>query len=320
MTTPRADRIGIGLAALGRPAYLTAGRDRDLGSARSVAEMRSRTAEVLDASYAGGIRYIDVARSYGRAEEFAADWLDSRPDVTDVEVASKWGYRYVGDWHLDADVHEVKDHTLQAFNTQLGETRAVLGDRLTLYQVHSVTEESPVLTDVQLQRALGGLRDDGIRLGLSTSGPRQANVIRAAIDIQVGGAPVFSSVQSTWNLLEPSAGDALSEARGAGMAVVVKECFANGRLAPGSSDSVEVRRAARLADQLGVGLDQLAIAAAVHQQWASRVLSGAATVAQVESHLAGARLALPSQVMDELSTLREDPDEYWAQRSRRLWS
>ncbi|MGY4652595.1 aldo/keto reductase [Mycobacterium sp. URHB0021] len=320
MTTPPADRMGIGLAALGRPAYLTAGRDRDLGSARSVAEMRSRTAEVLDESYAGGIRYIDVARSYGRAEEFAAAWLDSRPDVTDVEVASKWGYRYVGDWHLEADVHEVKDHTLQAFKTQLGETRAFLGDRLTLYQVHSVTEESPVLSDVQLQRALGDLRDDGIRLGLSTSGPRQANVIRAAIDIQVGGAPVFSSVQSTWNLLEPSAADALSEARGAGMAVVVKECFANGRLAPGSADSAGVRRAAQLADQLGVGLDQLAIAAAVHQQWASRVLSGAATVAQVESHLAGAGLALPPQVMDEVSTLREDPDEYWAQRSRRRWS
>src|ERR1700750_1907976 len=98
VTARRVDRIGLGLAALGRPAYLTSGRDRDVGAVRSVAEMRARTAEVLDAAYAGGIRYVDAARSYGRAEEFLADWLNSRPDVADVEVASKWGYRYVGDW------------------------------------------------------------------------------------------------------------------------------------------------------------------------------------------------------------------------------
>ena len=66
-------RIGLGLAALGRPAYLTDGRDQDLGSARSVEDMRARTADVLDAAYAGGVRYVDAARSYGRAEEFLAD-------------------------------------------------------------------------------------------------------------------------------------------------------------------------------------------------------------------------------------------------------
>src|SRR6476620_1702781 len=88
MNTRRAQRIGLGLAALGRPAYLTDGRDHDLGSARSVEDMRARTADVLDAAYAGGVRYLDAARSYGRAEEFLADWLSSRPDTTDVEVAS----------------------------------------------------------------------------------------------------------------------------------------------------------------------------------------------------------------------------------------
>ena len=46
-------------------------------------------AEVLDAAYAAGIRYIDAARSYGRAEEFLAAWLAARPDVTDVTIASK---------------------------------------------------------------------------------------------------------------------------------------------------------------------------------------------------------------------------------------
>ena len=110
MNTRREQRIGLGLAALGRPAYLTSGRDHDLGGARSVGDMRARTADVLDASYAGGVRYVDAARSYGRAEEFLADWLSSRPDATDVEVASKWGYRYVGDWRMNAKAHEVGTH------------------------------------------------------------------------------------------------------------------------------------------------------------------------------------------------------------------
>src|SRR6478609_712426 len=68
------ERLGIGLAAAGRPAYITAGRVTDLGAERDVATFRDRTFAVLDAAYAAGIRYIDAARSYGRAEEFLAAW------------------------------------------------------------------------------------------------------------------------------------------------------------------------------------------------------------------------------------------------------
>ena len=192
MTVRRANRMGIGTAALGRPAYITAGRDRDVGAARSVEEMRARTVDVLNAAYAGGIRYIDAARSYGRAEEFLADWLTSRPTRhPDVVVASKWGYRYVGDWRMDSEVHEVKEHTLRAFTAQLRDTRALLGARLDVYQVHSVTEDSPVLRDTELQRALADLRDAGVRVGLSTSGPEQGRAIRSALEVDVNGAPLF---------------------------------------------------------------------------------------------------------------------------------
>jgi aryl-alcohol dehydrogenase-like predicted oxidoreductase len=317
----RVDRIGLGLAALGRPAYLTSGRDRDVGSARSVAEMRSRTMDVLDAAYAHGIRYVDTARSYGRAEEFLAEWLDSRPDSVAMEVASKWGYRYVGDWKLESAVHEVKDHTLAAFITQLRESRTLLGDRLGLYQVHSVTEDSPVLTDADLQNALADLRDEGLRLGVSTSGPRQASVIGAALELTVNGAPLFSSVQSTWNLLETSAAPALAEAKDAGFAVVLKEIFANGRLAPGMTDAdIGARKVARVAAEMNIGIDQLAIAAAVQQPWHPRVLSGAVTVPQLESHIAGAGIDLPIQVLDELPDVAEKPVDYWTARSHRPWA
>src|SRR6185437_6107039 len=138
-------RLGIGLAAVGRPAYITAGRQADLGGERDVEALRRRAYEVLDAAYAAGIRYVDAARSYGRAEEFLAGWLAAHPEAGDVEIGSKWGYRYVGDWRLDAEVHEVKDHSLAAFTEQLAQTRAWLGDRLSVYHVHSATLETGVL-------------------------------------------------------------------------------------------------------------------------------------------------------------------------------
>ena len=71
---PVVSRIGLGLAALGRPAYITSGREQDLPD-RGVTGLRTRTFSMLDAAYAAGVRYVDAARSYGRAEEFlAAGW------------------------------------------------------------------------------------------------------------------------------------------------------------------------------------------------------------------------------------------------------
>src|SRR6516225_11951904 len=85
---PVVSRVGLGLAALGRPAYITGGREDDLPD-RSVAGLRARSFSVLDAAYAAGVRYIDVARSYGRAEDFLAGRLAERGHP-DVVVGSKW--------------------------------------------------------------------------------------------------------------------------------------------------------------------------------------------------------------------------------------
>ena len=85
---PVVSRIGLGLAALGRPAYITSGREEALPD-RSVAGMRTRTFSMLDAAYAAGVRYVNAARSYGRAEEFLAGWLAERGHA-DVIAGSKW--------------------------------------------------------------------------------------------------------------------------------------------------------------------------------------------------------------------------------------
>src|SRR3712207_5810312 len=102
-------RIGLGLAALGRPGHLNLGHERDLGADRSVEALRRRTHEVLDAAFERGVRAFVAARSYGRGEEFLGEWLRSR-EPEGVTVSSKWGYVYTADWQVDADPPEVKHH------------------------------------------------------------------------------------------------------------------------------------------------------------------------------------------------------------------
>ncbi|MEA2637187.1 MAG: hypothetical protein QOE18_244, partial [Chloroflexota bacterium] len=74
-------RIGLGLAATGRPAYITTHRDADFGIDRSEDALRQRTWQLLDAAYAARVRYVDVARSYGSAEAFLSQWFASRGDM-----------------------------------------------------------------------------------------------------------------------------------------------------------------------------------------------------------------------------------------------
>jgi len=317
---PAVSRIGLGLAALGRPAYITSGRAEDLPD-RSVDALRERSFAVLDAAHAAGVRYFDAARSYGRAEEFLGGWLGARGHP-DAVCGSKWGYRYTGEWRLDAAKHEVKEHSLAMFTAQLAETRALLGPRLALYQVHSLTEDSPLLGDAALLDALGALRDTGVRVGLSTSGPDQAVTLRRAMDAQAGGRPVFSAAQVTWNLLETSVAAAAAEAAGAGWAILVKEGMANGRLAPGAGPGRDGPPAAlaRAAVQGGTSTDALAIAAALAQPWATVVLSGVVTPAQLAGNLAA--LAVPGEVVARVTELglAEPPPGYWATRSARAWA
>jgi aryl-alcohol dehydrogenase-like predicted oxidoreductase len=291
--------IGFGLAAVGRPGYITLGRDHDIGSDRSVEALERRSHEVLSAAYDAGIRYFDAARSYGFAERFLASWLRQRglpPDA--VTVGSKWGYTYVGDWQIDARVHEVKDHSLAALRRQIGESRALLGEFLDLYQIHSATLESGVLDDHAVLNELNTLRASRLTIGVSVSGPRQADVIRRALDVSVDGVNPFQSVQATWNLLEPSAGPALAEAHDAGWGVIIKEALANGRLAD---------------------RDQEAIAAALANPWVDVVLSGAVTEAQVRSNASALALRLSPDELAALPELAEPAQQYWKERSHLAW-
>lgn len=377
-----ATRIGLGLAALGRPGYINVGHAEDLRDVTAVDELRDRAFTVLDAAWEAGVRYFDAARSYGRAEDFLGAWLDSRgllattmrgesdplpPNAPPVEagrvdsgevmiaeaamaagalmaraapteppfsVGSKWGYTYTADWRVDAPVHEVKELTLATLQRQEGESLRLLGDNLGLYQIHSATVESGVLEDRAVLDELSRLRGQGFAIGLSVSGASQGETIMRALE--VGG---FDVVQATYNVLEVSAGPALRAAHEAGLGVIVKEGVANGRLTgrgrelgPGDStgaiaaagraltiEAARVKEHDSSAGRGAVGEDAVALAFVLAQPWVDVVLSGATTVAMLESNLAATRIAAWIE-LDRLAALAQPPEVYWAQRSSMPWN
>lgn len=318
--------LGLGLAAIGRPGYITLGRDRDLGDARTPDDLRRRCFVMLDAAHAAGVRYLDAARSYGRAEEFLGDWLRARgvaPGTT--TVGSKWGYRYTAGWTIEATVHEQKELSLARFETQLAESRALLGAWLDLYEIHSATLESGVLDDASVLRALCDARDAGAyrAVGLTLSGTSSAATLERALAARAGGRRVFDVVQATFNVLEPSLAPQLAAAHEAGLGVIVKEVHANGRLTatnPRPHDAALVARLGEVAAAAGLTVDQLAIAWALRHPFVQVVLSGAATPAQLTSHLRAVDRALDPAAARELAALAEPPDRYWTTRGNLPWS
>jgi aryl-alcohol dehydrogenase-like predicted oxidoreductase len=317
---PEVSRLGLGMAAIGRPAYIDIGHAEDFPDERTPEAMERRAHEVLDAALAAGITYLDAARSYGRAEAFLRSWLDARklaPRV--VVVGSKWGYRYVGGWQLFAERHEVKDHSVLALRAQLAESRALLGPHLALYQIHSATPESNVLDDPEVLDQLAALRDSGVRVGVTVSGPSQADTVRRALGVRRGGDPLFAAVQATWNVLERSCEEALREVHAAGRTVIVKEALANGRLTA-RGDAGRAGPLALLARDLHVSPDAVALAAALARPWADVVLLGAATAEQVRSNVRALEVKPGPALHARLGGLREDPGAYWARRAALPWT
>ena len=313
-------QLGLGLAALGRPGYLNLGHGADLGPDKGRDDLRDHTWAMLDAAWDAGLRVFDAARSYGRAEEFLGGWLRTRGHAPDtLTVGSKWGYTYVADWRSDAPVHEVKDHSLATLERQWPETLSALGRAPDLYLIHSATLDSGVLDDEQVLARLAELGTQGVRVGLSTSGPRQAETLRRALATRVNGAGPFRAVQATWNLLEPSAGAALAEAHAAGWTVVVKEGVANGRLsARGVTGQGDVPAPlAAEARRLDVTPDAVALAAALQQPWVNIVLSGASTAEQLRQNLRALHLEVD---LAALSTLAQPAETYWRERSALSWT
>lgn len=316
--------IGLGLAALGRPGYITLNHVDDLQGDYSIDSMQAHTFEVLDAAWENGVRYFDAARSYGRAEEFLGNWLRSREiSSNQVIVGSKWGYTYTADWQVEAEKHEVKEHSLSVLQRQWAETQNNLGEYLNLYQIHSATLATGVLENMYVLNELSRLKSEGIFIGLSLSGTNQAEVLEKALKVTIDGIRLFDTVQVTWNLLETSTSEILLKAHSEGMSVIVKEVVANGRLTmrnqlPEFASTASILQ--KQANRLNTTIDALAIAGVLAQPWATIVLSGAATIEHLQSNIKALAVNWDEEAASTLAEITQTPEEYWQDRGDLAWN
>ena len=313
-------RLGLGLAALGRPGYINLGHGHDLPEDKSPKAMQAHAFTVLDQAWSLGVRYFDMARSYGQAEAFFGQWLAQRGLARDaLLIASKWGYRYTANWQVDAEVHEVKSHQVDVLTQQWQQSQQALGWRPDLYQIHSATLTSGAFQTGVLDR-LARIRDQGVAIVLTTSGPQQAETLAKALTLKRGETPVFSAVQATYNLLEPSVAEALQQAHQQGWRVVVKESLANGRLTDRNLALAQNNPLQEIAEHKGCSMACLAMAAVLQQPWVSHVLSGATTIDQLKDNVQAVNVALTPQDLDRLAQLQQSPELYWKQRGALAWN
>ncbi|MEP4534057.1 MAG: aldo/keto reductase [Cyclobacteriaceae bacterium] len=312
-------KLGLGLAALGRPGYINLGHGEDLHHDYDEEKMEAQTHAMLDAAYANGVRYFDVAQSYGKAELFLASWL-KKHNHPDVVVGSKWGYYYTADWAVDAENHEIKEHTLARLNQQWPESKARLDPYLRIYQIHSATFESGVLENSEVLDRLGEIKAQGYAIGLSVSGESQPAIIEAALKVKVDGKPLFDSVQATYNILEQSCEEALKKAHHLGVTTIIKEGVANGRLTARNRAAHYFQNLANIAGKHKVGVDAIALAYLLSKPFVSMVLSGAATKDHLTSNLQAAEIELDMADILILTNLFMPPKAYWQERGKLAWN
>ncbi|MEO1051576.1 MAG: aldo/keto reductase [Bacteroidota bacterium] len=313
--------IGLGMAALGRPGYINLGHADDLQTNYNEAVMQRRAAEVAEEAWKLGIRYFDTARSYGKGEQFLGTWIEEHPEVT---VGSKWGYTYTAAWQVEADQHEVKEHTLPVLERQWLESLESLGRKPELYQIHSATIESGVLDNAEVLNQLAYIKQEGTYIGLSLSGDRQAETLKRTQEISFDGVRLFDAVQATYNLLEPSAETALREAHDEGMGIIVKEALANGRLTARNNnpeDAKMIGRLSEIAQTLSCTMDALALAVITTRPWVDIALSGAASVEQIKSNVRAMGIAVDDELYQEMRNQFAEPaSAYWLKRKNMAWN
>ena len=322
-TKLKVSRIGLGLAALGRPGYINLGHGDDLQSNYDVAKMQLDTLQVLELAYENGIRYFDAARSYGKAELFLSEWIKTKDKTEQFTVGSKWGYTYSADWKVEAEKHEIKEHSIDVLKRQWSESKELLGDRLNIYQIHSATIESGVLEKKDLLYRLWELREEGIVIGLTLSGVNQSKTLQKALSIISRDEFLFQSVQVTWNILERSTTDLLINASQSGIGIIVKESLANGRLTSRNDEASFFNKKEQLqsiSKKYNVGIDAISIAYILRQPWVNTVLSGAVNQEQLKSNLKALKVELSESDLNIINSMAETPEKYWRIRSELEWN
>ena len=313
--------IGFGTAAIGRPSYINI-RQENTTEEFDLATFKSKGIAVLEMAYQQGIRYFDTAPGYGIAESLLLDWVKQKND-SNIEIATKWGYTYTANFDQNATIHEVKEHSLNKLNEQWKVSKNLLPN-LTTYQIHSATFETKVLeNDAILNRLMDLKLEHNLKMGISTSGDNQVDVLKKALEITVNGQELFDAFQVTYNVFDQSLATIANDFKTTDKRLIIKEALANGRIFPNANFShyKELYHVLnQLANKYNVGVDAIALRFCADTLSPFKVLSGAA----IEEHITANSKANDFELTDDEVRLLQDfsvePKIYWQERKRLNWN
>ncbi|MEZ4795539.1 MAG: aldo/keto reductase [Flavobacteriaceae bacterium] len=315
------ENIGLGTAAIGRPLYINIkqGAPTELFS---LSKFKESGVETLENAYQKGIRCFDTSPGYGVAEELLTHWLKDKNDPT-IKVSTKWGYTYVANFKPNAKEHEVKEHSLEKLNEQWEVSKQLL-PYLKVYQIHSATFDTGVLDNQPiLERLYQIKKENGIIIGLSTTGDNQVEVLKKAMEITIEGEKLFQSVQCTFNILEQSISEVKGELNNFEGSLFIKEALANGRLIPNEKyfqykNLYDFMK--QLAEKHQVGEDAIALRYIMEIFPKAIVLSGANNSEHLTSNLEANNINLSASEIKQLNVFGIQNTEYWNQRKQLQWN
>ncbi|MCR9288267.1 MAG: aldo/keto reductase [Bacteroidetes bacterium] len=313
--------IGLGTAAIGRPQYINI-KSPVTEAKFDLETFKSNGRRLLDHAFEKGIRYYDTAPGYGLAEALLIDWLSNK-EARDIEIATKWGYTYVANFQTNATQHEVKEHTLAKLNEQWEQSKKLL-PFLSTYQIHSATFETSVLKNEAILNRLAELKaTHGLKIGISTTGSNQSEVLKTALEVEIETQLLFDAFQVTYNILDQSIAPILKDSIVEGKRFIIKEALANGRIFPNKTYEhyqSMYNYLQNLSQKYEVGIDAIALRFCQDSIHPFKVLSGASEKQHLLENLQMTQFELQEEEIQLLHKFQVSPDSYWKERSALSWN
>ncbi|GAA4238705.1 aldo/keto reductase [Postechiella marina] len=313
-------KLGLGTAALGRPQYINIRQKPS--NYLNLDAFKQESFATLEEAYNLGVRYFDTAPGYGLAEQLLLEWLKTKDDNA-IEVATKWGYTYVANFNAKAKVHEVKDHSVEKLKEQWLVSKNLL-PYLKVYQIHSATFQTGVLKNDEVLSYLAFLKETyKIKIGLSSTGYNQVDIIKEALKVAVNGVPLFDVFQVTYNVLDQSLKAVVELLNKQNKLIIIKEALANGRVFRNKNyPNYKLMYASleALANKYRVGVDAICLQYCAQTIPNSKVLSGAGNSRQLQDNLKMNAFVLSDLEIDEISNFKVNAKVYWQERKALKWN
>lgn len=316
----KSQKIALGTAAIGRPQYINIkkGKSENFDSVK----FKEDGINVLEFAYNEGVRYFDTSPGYGMAEQIMIDWLKTKKDNS-IEVATKWGYSYVANFDPKAVIHEIKDHSLPQLLRQWEKSKELI-PYLSTYQIHSATLDTGVLDNEEVLNKLAVLKNEyQLKIGITTSGSDQVEVLKKAMDIAVNNKQIFETFQVTYNMLDQSLAEVANDMIKDGKRIIIKEALANGRVFRNinySNYNKLYNLLELLANKYDVGVDAIALRFCIDTINPFMVLSGASEEFQLLENLKSNQIVLEGEDINLLKSFKSDPSSYWKERKQLNWN